>query len=97
LSFFIVTRPSIPNYLLKRLLCNRLVHPLETGGFRTDMDDTFDPQKYGMLFCLKCDGNGKLLNDSEGIEICPKCGGFGFIKKEKDPDKIKDSKPIINK
>jgi hypothetical protein len=27
----------------------------------------------------------------------PKCGGFGFIKKEKDPDKKKDNKPIINK
>ncbi len=42
-----------------------------------------------MLFCLKCHGNGKLLNDSEDVEICPKCGGFGFVKKEKKPDKIK--------
>jgi len=51
------------------------------------MDDNFDPEKYGMLFCLECNGNGKLLNDSEDIEICAICGGFGFIIKEKDPDK----------
>jgi len=50
------------------------------------MDNDFDPERYGMLFCVECNGNGKLLNDSEGTEICPKCGGFGFIKKEKDPD-----------
>jgi DnaJ-class molecular chaperone len=49
-----------------------------------------------MLFCLECGGNGKLLNDSDDIEICPKCGGFGFIRKEKDLDKKKDSRPIIN-
>jgi RecJ-like exonuclease len=59
-------------------------------GARTDMDNDFDPEKYGMLFCLECNGNGKLLSDSEDIEICPKCGGFGFIKKE-------NSKSIINK
>jgi rRNA maturation endonuclease Nob1 len=61
------------------------------------MDNNFDPERYGMLFCFECSGNGKLLNDSEDIEICPKCGGFGFIKKEKDPDKKKESNPIINK
>ena len=51
------------------------------------MDNTFDPEKYGMLFCFKCNGNGKLLNDSEDIEVCPKCGGFGFIKKRGGPIK----------
>jgi len=35
---------------------------------------------------LECHGNGKLPNDSEDVEICPKCGGFGFIKREKKPD-----------
>jgi hypothetical protein len=71
--------------------------PVIRPGVRTDMDNDFDPEKYGMLFCLKCDGNGKLLSDSEDIEICPKCGGFGFIKKEKDPDKKENSKCIISK
>jgi len=61
------------------------------------MDDNFDPERYGMLFCLECDGNGKLLNDSEDTEICPQCGGFGFIKKEKEPDKKKNSKVILKK
>ncbi len=51
------------------------------------MDDNFDPKRYGMLFCLECNGNGKLATDSEDIQICPKCGGFGFIKKEKESDK----------
>jgi rRNA maturation endonuclease Nob1 len=60
------------------------------------MDNNFDPERYGMHFCFECSGNGKLFNDSEDIEICPKCGGFGFIKKETDSDKIKDSKLILN-
>ena len=61
------------------------------------MDDNFDPTRYGMLFCLECNGNGKLLTDSNDIQICPKCGGFGFIKKEDEPDKKKDSSTILNK
>jgi len=63
------------------------------------MESNFDPERYGMLFCLECDGNGKLLNlnDSDDTEICPKCGGFGFIKKEKESDKKKNSKVILRK
>jgi len=60
---------------------------MKSGGFRTNMESNFDPERYGMLFCLECDGNGKLLNDSDDTKICPKCGGFGFIKKEKEPDR----------
>ena len=59
------------------------------------MDNTFDPEKYGMLFCLECNGNGKLLNDPENIEVCPKCGGFGFIKKEKESDKERVVNPSL--
>ena len=51
------------------------------------MDECFDPEKYGMLSCTECDGNGKLLNEFEDIEVCPRCGGFGFIKKGENPDK----------
>ena len=53
------------------------------------MDDNFDPKRYGMLFCLECNGNGKLLIDSDVIQICPKCGGFGFVREENVPDKKK--------
>jgi len=47
------------------------------------MDNHFDPEKYGMLFCLECDGNGKLLNDSEDSEICPKMWGLWVYQKRK--------------
>jgi RecJ-like exonuclease len=40
-----------------------------------------------MLFCFECKGHGRVLNHSEDLEICPKCGGLGFIKKEKNPDR----------
>jgi RecJ-like exonuclease len=51
------------------------------------MEKPFDPEKYGMLSCIECDGNGKLINESEDIEVCPRCGGFGFVKKEEGSDK----------
>lgn len=60
------------------------------------MDESFNPEKYGMLPCIECDGNGKLLNEFEDIEVCPKCGGFGFIKKEEGPDKNGTASLIIN-
>jgi DnaJ-class molecular chaperone len=66
-------------------------------GLTSEMHDNFDPERYGMLFCIECEGNGKLLSDSDDTEICPKCGGFGFIKKEEEPDKKKNSKVIHNK
>lgn len=61
------------------------------------MENHFDPEKYGMLFCIECNGNGKLLNDSEDIEVCPKCGGFGFVKKEEDQNRARDRKSLIDK
>jgi len=42
----------------------------------------FDPQKYGMVFCLGCNGSGKLLKDDGFQDICLECGGFGFVKRE---------------
>lgn len=60
------------------------------------MNDNFDPKRYGMLFCLKCNGNGKLLSDSEDVQICPKCGGFGFVKKENKPEKKKERRTVPN-
>ena len=61
-----------------------------------NMDNHFDPEKYGMLLCIECDGNGKLLNDSEDIEVCQKCGGFGFIKKEEGSNRRRESKSLID-
>lgn len=60
-------------------------------------DKTFHPEKYGMFSCNECNGNGKLVNEFEDIEVCPRCGGFGFVKKEEDPDKKRDSKSVTNK
>ncbi len=47
----------------------------------------FDPARYGMVVCLDCKGDGYVHNPKR--QCCPKCGGFGFIKKvlEKHSDK----------
>lgn len=66
-------------------------------AFRKGMNKAFDPGKYGMVICFECNGNGKLLNDPGEMEICPRCGGFGFIRKEEGPDKIKGQKVGIDK
>ncbi len=44
----------------------------------------FHPDKYGMAYCPGCKGSGKLFNGLEGGIVCKICGGFGFIKKEKE-------------
>jgi DnaJ-class molecular chaperone len=42
----------------------------------------FKPEKYGMVFCVECHGNGK----SEGGKgPCQKCGGFGFLIRHAKP------------
>ena len=43
---------------------------------------TFNPEKYGMVVCPDCKSNGYVWNAER--QSCPKCGGFGFIKKEKE-------------
>ncbi len=57
--------------------------PLAGQGGRTRK--TFDPNKYGMVICPQCDGDGYILQGEER-ECCPKCGGFGYIKKEPEED-----------
>jgi ribosomal protein S27AE len=44
---------------------------------------TFDLVKYGMIICPGCHAHG-FIEDHEGRNICSKCGGLGFIKKEDD-------------
>ena len=47
------------------------------------MDKDFNPEKYAMEFCPDCKGKGKLPKDPDGFIVCSRCGGGGFIKKEK--------------
>jgi DnaJ-class molecular chaperone len=41
---------------------------------------SFNPEEYGMMVCPDCKSNGYIWNPER--HSCPKCGGFGFIKKE---------------
>ena len=40
----------------------------------------FHPEKYRMIICARCHGNG-YIKDYAGRNACLKCGGFGFVKK----------------
>jgi hypothetical protein len=46
------------------------------------MGKTFEAEKYGMTFYPLCQGDGKLAETPEGLEVCEECGGFGLIRKE---------------
>jgi len=41
---------------------------------------TFEPKKYGMSICSSCNGDGYIENPER--QCCPKCGGFGLVKRE---------------
>jgi DnaJ-class molecular chaperone len=43
---------------------------------------SFKPEKYGMVFCIECHGNGK---SEGGKSPCQKCGGFGFLIRNINP------------
>jgi RecJ-like exonuclease len=45
----------------------------------------FNPEKYGMVICLRCDSRGHIQKPK--CQCCPKCGGFGFVKKEAKENK----------
>ena len=49
-----------------------------------DMEKTFDPGKYNMVFCPVCNGEGRLPKSPVGFAVCKEGGGFGFIKKGSD-------------
>ena len=54
------------------------------------MDEKFNPEKYGMTFCLECEGYGR-ISYSDGAQVCKYCGGFGLVRKEgKTFDQIDD-------
>jgi DnaJ-class molecular chaperone len=43
---------------------------------------SFNPEKYGMVFCFECRGSGK-NKDEKGP--CQKCGGFGLLIRNENP------------
>jgi hypothetical protein len=47
----------------------------------TVMDESFDPERYGMVYCPVCKGSGKLFDGVEEEAVCKACGGFGLVKK----------------
>jgi DnaJ-class molecular chaperone len=51
---------------------------------KTAMGRCFNPERYRMIYCPICKGSGKFFNGVEGGVVCKNCGGFGFIKKEKE-------------
>jgi len=51
---------------------------------RSTKNKNFDPEKYGMMVCPCCNSRGYIQNPKR--QCCPKCGGFGFIKKEVEKD-----------
>ena len=44
------------------------------------MDKKFNPEEYGMTICPHCNSHGYVQYPKR--QCCPKCGGFGFIRKE---------------
>ncbi len=44
----------------------------------------FNPEKYKMARCPSCKGIGKSPDGDKEIKVCSQCGGFGWIKKERD-------------
>ena len=46
------------------------------------MGKIFNPEKYNMVLCPLCKGKGRLPKNPDGFDVCRKCEGFGFIKKE---------------
>jgi uncharacterized OB-fold protein len=52
------------------------------GRDKSIRNKSFNPEKYGMLVCPVCKSDGYVGYPKR--QCCPKCGGFGFIKKEKE-------------
>jgi uncharacterized OB-fold protein len=42
----------------------------------------FNPTQCGMVICKYCNSHGYIHYPKR--QVCPKCGGFGLIKKEKE-------------
>ncbi len=42
----------------------------------------FKPENVGMVICSLCNGEGKLPEGLDHLEVCPECQGFGLLKKK---------------
>ena len=51
---------------------------------------SFDPDRYGMIFCPACHGQGKFIYGTMEIEVCSVCGGFGLTIKDRQEDEPRD-------
>jgi len=56
------------------------------GNMNKGAIKTFDPQKHGMTLCPVCNGTGYVENPTH--QCCPKCGAFGYIRKEKEEEGV---------
>ena len=52
------------------------------GRSKSIRNKSLNPEKYGMVVCPNCKSKGYVGYPKR--RCCPKCGGFGFIKKEKE-------------
>ncbi len=55
-------------------------------GSEIKMKKTFDAEKYGMTLCPLCKGKGFIIASKR--QCCQECGGFGYIKKESQVEKL---------
>jgi DnaJ-class molecular chaperone len=46
--------------------------------------EIFQPERYGMVICPSCNGQGYIQTPER--QCCLKCGGFGFVRKETEKD-----------
>jgi DnaJ-class molecular chaperone len=58
------------------------------------MDKKFMPEKYGMMACPICDGQGRICSPDD-VKVCLNCGGFGFIRKERETYVALKMDPIL--
>ena len=54
---------------------------MEKGTARCE----FNPENYGMMFCPSCYGAGKTSDNEAGETGCHLCRGFGWIRRESNP------------
>jgi uncharacterized OB-fold protein len=52
------------------------------GRDKSKTNKSLNPEKYGMVVCPDCKSKGYVGYPKR--QCCPRCGGFGFIKKEKE-------------
>ena len=54
----------------------------------------FSPTKYGMVICKFCNSEGYIHYPKR--QVCPKCGGFGFIREEKEAVEMDSGRGIFH-